>query len=131
MRIAVRAAAALSLGVALSACAGGGGGPGEGGSARDLCALYDRLGETATQVEQADVSDPERFEASLQSAVDQYVASVEDLREVAPDELHEDLDRLGAAAAQFRFDDALDARVSLDEYAAERCSSATPTTAGG
>ena len=64
---------------------------------------------------------------AFDAAVTKYVATVVQLKDVTPSSLHPDLDRLIAAVHQERFDDAADARASLDEYALSACGRALPT----
>lgn len=115
--------------VAVSACSGGGAG-GSDLETKAACGLIVRLAESAEPVEEADIADPARFEAALDEAVGQYVATIDELRPLVPDDLDDDLDRLKAAASQYRFEDAVAARVALDEYAQATCTDPTTTTHG-
>ncbi|HEX5097721.1 MAG TPA: hypothetical protein VFX21_16995 [Acidimicrobiia bacterium] len=114
----------------LAACSGGGsGGPTAlTASPEAACTLIGRLSDTGELVEKADISDPEAFESALDDAVAKYVATIDDLRKVAPDDLRDDLDRLQAAVEQYDFDDAFAARAPLDEYADAECTEDTTTT---
>ncbi len=93
------------------------------------CALIAQLDEIVGVVAHANVSDPEAFNAALNTAVTKYVATVKQLKSETPANLQPDLDRLIAAVDQERFDDAADARVSLDQYALTECGRPLPTIA--
>ena len=115
--------------VALAACSGGGGDdldPFEGPNA--ACPLLARMADTATAVEQADISDPAAFDEILEAAVMEYTAILDDLRDTVPDELDDTLDRLEAAMEQYDFDEALRVRAPLDAYAEAECTVTTTTT---
>ena len=92
------------------------------------CPLLTRMADTATQVEQADLSDPEAFDEVLEAAVIEYTATLDDLRDSLPDDLDDTLDRLEAAMEQYDFDEALRVRAPLDAYAEAECTIATTTT---
>ncbi len=98
------------------------------------CPLIEKLDETAASVAGADVADPDAFGRTLDQAVATYVSTVRQLRKETPSELHDDLERIGAAVDQYRFQDAVNARAALDTFAAMTCGTATaavPTTARG
>ena len=82
------------------------------------CRLLSQLATTADTLERADLSDPAGFQRALDDAVTAYVATVKELRPVAPANLRDDLDVLQAAVEQHRFLDAVAARGQLDAYAA-------------
>jgi hypothetical protein len=127
----VRVVLVFATVVAVSACSGGGGASGDSDlRTKAVCGLMVRLAESAEPVEEVDVADPARFETALDEAVGQYVATVDELRELVPDELDDDLDQLEAAASQYRFEDALAARIALDEYAQATCAGPVTTTGG-
>jgi hypothetical protein len=121
--------AAALLGAAQCASGGSGGGTG-GGGADAACTVIARLADSVALVDGADVADPERFEKALDDAVADYVLKIEKLRELTPDELHDDLDRLQAAVEQYDFDEALAARAPLDDYAASECEAETTVVTG-
>lgn len=121
--------AAALLGAAQCASGGSGGGTG-GGGVKAACVVIARLADSAGLVDDADVADPERFEKALDAAVADYVKKIEELRELTPDELHDDLDRLQAAVEQYDFDEALAARAPLDAYAASECEAETSAVTG-
>lgn len=123
-------AAPVALVLVLAGCGGGG----AGADASAACPLVERLAGTAEIVERADVADPDAFAEALDTAVSEYVAILEELREETPDELAGDLDRLEAAVTQYDFDEAVRARAALDDYAARTCppapASSVPATGG-
>jgi hypothetical protein len=112
------AAAAVTLG---AACGGG-------ESHEAACALFARLDQPAGAVEGADLADPGGFEEALDAAVLQYTATIDDLRAELPVDLHDELDRIEAAVAQYRFTDAIDDRVTLEGFEQEHCAASTPPT---
>ncbi|HEX5614294.1 MAG TPA: hypothetical protein VFZ83_03995 [Acidimicrobiia bacterium] len=114
------------LAFAVAGCTGGS--PFSDGGTDSTCTLIERLGATADRVERADVSDPDEFQTALDDAVAQFVEVADDLLDTAPDELHDDLRALKAAAEQYRFADAVEARATLDEYAARECGLRAPST---
>ena len=77
--------------------------------------------------------DPDTFDATLQTAVNDYVTNVRQLRAIAPTDLSSSLQRVEADVQQLRFDAAATDRAPLDAYAARTCgrvaSSATTTSA--
>jgi hypothetical protein len=117
-----RALAAAVVGMALvaSACAGGDPKAIAGASA---CSLLAQLAKTGETVAKADVTDPAKFNTTLRSAVDEYVRTARRLRGAVPLGLRADVERLLAAAEQYRFSDAKTARADIDKYAREKCAS--------
>ena len=117
-----RAVVAVVVGVtfALSACSGGGGAGSPFGAAA-ACPILARLARSGQMVAHADVSDPEAFEATLRTAVTNYVRTAQGLRTAVPARLRDDVDRMIAAARQRRFSDAADARNAIDAYARSEC----------
>lgn len=122
--------AVVSLLVTAYGCTGDGGGVLGSGNDDATCRLVERLAATAQTVEQADISDPDAFEAALDVAVLEYSATVDDLLDVAPKSLRDDLERMKAAVEQYRFEDAITARAALDDYTARACDFAATTTSG-
>jgi hypothetical protein len=116
--------------LAASACSSGGAKKSGPGGKPSSCALIADLDTTVASVAKADVSDPDAFNATLNSAIKKYVATVKQLKSVTPASLQSDLDRLIAAVDQERFGDAADARAALDEYALSTCGRPLPTIAG-
>ena len=116
---------AASVGVALvfTACSGGGDAANPIVKRQSACALFAQLSETGQTVAHADVGDPATFNATLRAAVTQYVRITGRLRAVVPSRLRSDIDRLTAAAKQYRFDEATAARAVIDEYAHSTCGS--------
>ena len=85
------------------------------------CPLIATLDSTAAAVAHANVADPQAFKHTLDAAVAKYVTTVQELRQVVPDNVKPDLDRLEAAVHQYRFEDAASMRASLDAYASAHC----------
>lgn len=119
------ATAVVGVALALSACSGGGGSP---VAATQTCALLAQLARTGDAVASADVADPAKFDATLRRAVTQYVRTARQLREEVPASLRDDVDRLVAAAQQYRFEDALTARAAIADYAGAKCRTTTSTS---
>jgi hypothetical protein len=116
----VVATAFIGATLVLSACSGGGG---KSIAATTACPLLAQLARTGETVARADVSDPVKFNATLHTAVDKYVRTAQQLRAVVPLGLRGDVERLVAAAQQYRFADATSARADIDKYARAKCSS--------
>jgi hypothetical protein len=121
----IRALATVVLGAALvlSACSGGNA---KSSTATSACPLLGQLAQTGETVARADVADPAKFDATLHAAVDRYVRTAQRLRSTVPVRLRGDVERLVAAAQQYRFDDAMTARSALDRYERAKC---TPSSA--
>jgi hypothetical protein len=117
-----RAVAVAVVGMALvvSACAGG---DPKGIAGESACPLLAQLAKTGDTVAKADVTDPAKFNATLRSAVDDYVRTARQLRGAVPLGLRADVERILAAAEQYRFSDAKTARADIDEYARTKCAS--------
>ena len=111
----------------LASCSGGGGGA-TALEQRAVCDAFDRLAASAAPVEGVDLSDPASFEEALDEAVSEYVAALQELRDLVPDTFEDDIDQLQAAASQYRFRDALDARVALEEFEQATCGETVPST---
>jgi hypothetical protein len=116
-----RAVAIAVVGVALvvSACGGNGDSPAASGP----CPLLAQLAKTGESVEQADVADPAEFDATLRSAVAEYVRIARRLRAAVPLGLRADVELVAAAAEQYRFSDATTARANIDDYQRSKCDS--------
>ena len=129
--VAKRFAACLVVALAIAGCSGGSGsskGASSTGSGK-ACALIATLDETTASVAHLDVSNPDAYKQGLDAAVTKYADTVRQLKGEVPTDLGPDLDRLEAAVHQYRFDDAVAAKQSLDSYAADKCGRvATPTT---
>ena len=113
------AIAVIGAALVLSACSGGaakiaGSSP---------CPLLAQLAKTGETVARADVTDPAKFNATLRSAVNEYVRTARRLRTAVPLGLRADVERLLAAAEQYRFTDAMPARAAIAEYARTKCAS--------
>ena len=116
----------VALGLVVGACSTGG--ASSGSSKDEVCALVARLDDTASTVAKADVSDPTRFEKTMDAAAKDYVDTVRALRRLVPDRVHGDLDRLEAAVDQRDFGEALDARRALESDDATACTAPTTST---
>ena len=116
---ALRTSLAVALALAsVGACSGSKGLP---VSATPACPLLAQLAETGKAVAHADVGDPEHFDATLKTAVTDYVRIARRLQAVVPIRLRSDVARLEAAAQQYRFADATKSRAAIDEYARSQC----------
>ena len=91
------------------------------------CPLIADLDRITADVQQADVSDPVKFKVTLDSAVKRYVATIERLKNVAPADLDDDLDKVAASVQQYRFQEALTDRAAIDDFAAQECGRAGPS----
>jgi hypothetical protein len=116
-----RAVAIAVVGVALvvSACGGDGNTPAASGP----CPLLAQLARTGESVAKADVADPTKFDATLRSAVAEYVRIAHSLRAEVPLGLRADVELIAAAAEQYRFSDATTARANIDSYERSKCDS--------
>lgn len=113
----------------LAGCSGGGDGGGVAGpdGSEAACPLMERLRSAGDQVESADVADPVAFEQALDDAVADYLSTLDALAEVVPEDLDGDVETMRASVEQYRFDDAVEARASLDEWVGDSCTSTTTT----
>lgn len=121
---AVFAAVVVAVG---SGCSGGSGDVSGLGGDHGFCAVSARLPAAAEFVDVAAVEDPDAFDESFQMAVDDYVQTLQDLRERGPSDLRRDLDLLISAVQQYKFDDALSAAEPLRRYLADNCEPTTTT----
>ena len=92
-------------------------------AATSACPLLAQLAKTGETVARADVADPAKFDATLRSAVTEYVRTAQRLRSAVPLALRADVERLVAAAEQYRFADATTARAALNSYERAKCAS--------
>jgi hypothetical protein len=119
-----------------AACSGGGGGSKATTPSRPAaCAYVTKLDQIADAVATANVDDPDTFNATLETAVTEYVANVQALQRVAPTSLHASLELVAADVQQHRFAAAATDRADLDTYAQRECGRAvalapTATTSG-
>ena len=111
----------VALGLA-SCSSGGGAGSGLRGDTQAVCTLVERLDRTGEDVAAADVDDPEAFGDALDTAVEEYTDILDDLRDVVPSDLRDDVERLNAAVEQYRFTDGVEPHAALDAYASRSCS---------
>jgi len=114
------ATAVLGVALALSAC---GGGNGNSLTTSGACPLLAQLAKTGDTVARADVADPAKFNATLHTAVAEYVRTARRLRSAVPLRLRGDVERILAAAEQYRFADAMSARADIDSYERSKCGS--------
>jgi hypothetical protein len=127
-------AGALLVVVIAAGCSKVSGGSKNPASGRPVtCTFIAKLDSIANTVATANVHDPDTFNATLQTGVNDYVANVRQLRAIAPTDLSSSLQRVEADVQQLRFDAAATDRAPLDAYAARTCgrvaSSATTTSA--
>jgi hypothetical protein len=120
--------------VVAAGCSKVGGGSKTPAAGRPItCTFIAKLDSIATSVAKADVHDPDTFDTTLQTAVNDYVSNVRQLRAIAPTDLSSSLQRVEADVQQLRFDEAVTDRAPLDAYAARTCgrvaSTATSTSA--
>jgi len=115
-----RALATAAVGVALVLCACSGGDP-KAIAVESPCPLLAQLAKTGETVARADVGDPAKFNATLHSAVKEYVRTAKRLRGAVPLGLRADVERVLAAAEQYRFTDATTARANIDSYERTKC----------
>ncbi len=92
------------------------------------CAYVAKLDTIADTVAKANVQDPDAFDKTLQTAVQDYVANVRELRANAPADLSTSLTQVEADVQQFRFDAAVTDRAPLDAYAARLCGRVAPSS---
>jgi hypothetical protein len=112
----------LCVPLILASCSGGGGSATPTPNrASPACAYVTKLDQIADSVARANVHDPDAFNATLESAVTEYVANVKALAAVTPSSLHPSLLRVEADVQQYRFAAALTDRADLDAYAQRVC----------
>jgi hypothetical protein len=115
-------AGALLVVVTAAGCSKVSGGSKNPASGRPVtCTFIAKLDSIATTVAKANVHDPETFNVTLQTAVNDYVSNVRQLRAIAPTDLSSSLQRVEADVQQLRFDAAATDRAPLDAYAARTC----------
>jgi hypothetical protein len=88
---------------------------------RAACALIQQLQHTADRVTAVPLSDPARSSAALRSAVADYVRTLDSIAVRVPTALRAKVELLRSAVQQYKFADAIDARVPLDDWAADHC----------
>ena len=112
-------AGVVMISIAVASCSGNGGA--QPFAKAPACALLAKLAQTGQTVQNADVSDPAAFQATLQAAVKSYVRTARQLRSAVPARLSPDVDRMISAVTDNRFDDAAAARSDIDAYARSAC----------
>jgi hypothetical protein len=106
----------------LAACSGtSGGGSDDGLGNKDACPLLESLDATVAKVAALDPADPGAFDRGMEEAINTYADTIAELQKIVPDDLVPDLERIEAAVRQERFDDAVEERTKLDEYAQTTC----------
>jgi hypothetical protein len=122
----------------VAACGGAAcGGASAGGDAdgdRDVeatCVALAEMQARSRSIEQVDVADPAAFARELDRAVELYTEELGELRKVAPEQLHEPIDRLDRAVGRHDFDAALRARAPLDAYVTTECATASSSVTTG
>jgi hypothetical protein len=91
------------------------------GDTQAVCTLVERLDRTGEDVAAANVEDPEVFGDTLDSAVEAYTDILDDLHDVVPTDLRDDVERLNAAVEQYRFNDGVEPHAAIDAYASRSC----------
>ena len=97
------------------------GGKGSAYGSAPACPLIADLARTGQTVAQADVSDPDAFDATMRDATKAYLSTAKKLRGAVPANLEADVDRMITAAERQRFSDATAARARIDAYARANC----------
>jgi hypothetical protein len=118
-------AAVVGIAFALAGCGGGGGGASNPYGKAPACPLLAELARTGQTVERADVSDPNTFDATLETAVSRYVETATKLRGAVPKHLQPDVQRMISAVRRKQFADAVSARTDIDDYAHAHCKTTT------
>jgi hypothetical protein len=119
------AGAAALASTVLAACSGGS--PVPIAAKTPACALFTQMAAAGKEVARADVGDPDTFDATLRRSVNEYVTVTKRLRAAVPFPLRSDVDRLTAAAQQYRFADAKTAQAHLASYARAKCGTGAKT----
>lgn len=119
----MRVLASVAAMVALTSCSGGGDAGGLAGPPDDeaSCALIARLAGSADDLLATGAADPEAFTAALDAAVADYTTTLDALADVVPDDLVDDVEELRGLVEQHRFQDAIEVRAALDDYARRTC----------
>lgn len=114
----------------LTACSAPNSLPGIGGGNDDVafCRIAARLPTAAELVPVESVDDPATFDATLRAAVDTYLEDLDAMSARAPKRVEQQIKLLMSAVDQYKFADAIDARVAVDEYIATTCAGITTTT---
>jgi hypothetical protein len=115
-------AGVVLISIALASCSGTG--AAQPFAKKPACALLAELAQTGQTVQNADVSDPAAFQATLQAAAKRYVRTAQKLRAALPARLAADVDRMISAVRANRFSDADSARADIDAYARANCKTA-------
>jgi hypothetical protein len=122
-----RLAAVVALLGAAAACSTGGSGAGDLGSGTQpadnsaLCGLVAQLPDAAAALERADVRDPATFTTTLNTAVQQYVATLDQISKRADSKLRGTVTEVRRLVLAHQFSAATAARVPLDTWTADHC----------
>ena len=123
----VGCAAALGLIAALAACSTGGGGGSDLGSGaqpvnnRVVCGYVAQLANSATALQRVDVRDPAEFSKALDTAVKQYVATLDQIAPLVGAKLEPTVTDVRKLVEAHQFAQADTARVPLDTWTADHC----------
>ena len=109
----------MAIAIALVACSGKA--TAHPFAKKPACALLAKLAQTGQTVQNADVSDPTTFQATLQRAAKAYMRTAQQLRVAVPARLTADVDRMIAAVRENKFAEADSARADIDAYARSTC----------
>jgi hypothetical protein len=119
--------AAVALVGAAAACSTGGSGAADLGSGTQpadngvLCGLIGQLPDAASGLERVDVRDPATFTTTLDSAVQQYVAKLDQISKRADSKLRGTVTEVRRLVLAHDFSAATAARVPLDTWTADHC----------
>ncbi|HEY3834840.1 MAG TPA: hypothetical protein VGO03_21305 [Acidimicrobiia bacterium] len=123
----VGCASALGLTLVLAACSTGGGGGSDLGSGtqpvnnRVVCGYVAQLPNSAAALQRADVRDPAQFSTVLDTAVKQYVATLDQIAPLIDPKLKSTVSNVRKLVVAHEFAQANDARVPLDTWTADHC----------
>jgi hypothetical protein len=111
----------------LASCSTGGGNSSDLGSGsqpanyRVLCGKIAQLPDSAALLQRVDVRDPVQFKKVLDEAVNQYVATLDDIAARVEPKLRSTVAEVRKLVLDHKFGEATDARVPLDTWTADNC----------
>lgn len=116
--------------VSVAACSAPGGLPGIGDGNDDVafCRIAAQLPTAADLVPLESLDDPASFDATLRAAVDTYLENLDAMSARSPRRTEQQIKLLMSAVDQYRFADAIDARVAVDESIAATCAGTATTS---
>jgi hypothetical protein len=85
------------------------------------CGLIAKLDTISGGIAHADVSDPDAFQQTLNTAVTEYADTLRQLAPLVPAATRTDVERVEASVKQYRFEEAQSERASIDTYAQTNC----------